>query len=410
VLGEWSPLEHLKVGDRIAIPRRMPAPTSPTSWPRERLILLAHMIGDGCYATHQPLHYTTASEMNASAVEDAARESFDIVAKRVRQGNWWHLYLSAGANKWHPNPLRTWLRQLGIDGQRSIEKVIPQEIFSLDDEHVALFLRHLWATDGCIWRRRLDKGPLARIYYATSSRALALGVQRLLGRFGIVTRIKKTHKAIYAPSFHVHIVGTPGQLRFANAVGCFGDRGRVLESLIDSLNKTKPNTNRDTIPPEVWQMVRARMGTLGITQREMARLRGTTYGGTSHFRFAPSRSVLSSYAGVLNAPDLEALAESDVYWDEVASIEPVGEMDVYDMTVPGTHNFIADGIVVHNSIEQDSDMVMFIYRDEVYNPDSEARGEAELHLAKHRNGPTGMVRLAFMNQYTKFASIARGLG
>jgi replicative DNA helicase len=60
------------------------------------------------------------------------------------------------------------------------------------------------------------------------------------------------------------------------------------------------------------------------------------------------------------------------------------------------------------SIEQDSDVVMFIYRDEVYNPDSEARGEAELLIAKHRNGPTGVVRLAFMNQYTKFASIARG--
>jgi replicative DNA helicase len=61
------------------------------------------------------------------------------------------------------------------------------------------------------------------------------------------------------------------------------------------------------------------------------------------------------------------------------------------------------------SIEQDSDLVMFIYRDEVYNPDSEARGEAELIVAKHRNGPTGHVRLAFMNQYTKFASIAKGL-
>jgi replicative DNA helicase len=62
------------------------------------------------------------------------------------------------------------------------------------------------------------------------------------------------------------------------------------------------------------------------------------------------------------------------------------------------------------SIEQDSDLVMFIYRDEVYNPDSEARGEAELHVAKHRNGPTGTVRLAFMNQYTKFASIAKAPG
>lgn len=59
------------------------------------------------------------------------------------------------------------------------------------------------------------------------------------------------------------------------------------------------------------------------------------------------------------------------------------------------------------ALEQDSDLVMFIYRDEVYNPDTEARGEAELILAKHRNGPTGTIRLAFMNQYTKFASIAK---
>ncbi len=59
------------------------------------------------------------------------------------------------------------------------------------------------------------------------------------------------------------------------------------------------------------------------------------------------------------------------------------------------------------SIEQDADLVMLLYRDEVYNPDTEAKGEAEVIIAKHRNGPTGTVRLAFLNQYTKFASIAR---
>ena len=62
------------------------------------------------------------------------------------------------------------------------------------------------------------------------------------------------------------------------------------------------------------------------------------------------------------------------------------------------------------SLEQDADVVMFIYRDEVYNPDTDRRGEAELIVAKHRNGPTGMVNLAFMNQYTKFASIAKAPG
>jgi replicative DNA helicase len=59
------------------------------------------------------------------------------------------------------------------------------------------------------------------------------------------------------------------------------------------------------------------------------------------------------------------------------------------------------------SIEQDADVVMFIYRDEIYNTDSPDRGIAEVIVAKHRAGPTGSVRLAFLDHYTKFANMAR---
>jgi replicative DNA helicase len=60
------------------------------------------------------------------------------------------------------------------------------------------------------------------------------------------------------------------------------------------------------------------------------------------------------------------------------------------------------------SIEQDSDVVMFIYRDEVYDPKPENAGQAEILVAKHRSGPTGIVQLAFLPQYTRFANMARG--
>jgi replicative DNA helicase len=59
------------------------------------------------------------------------------------------------------------------------------------------------------------------------------------------------------------------------------------------------------------------------------------------------------------------------------------------------------------SIEQDADVVLFIYRDEIYNPESADRGSAEILVAKHRNGPTGVERLAFVDRYTRFASMAR---
>lgn len=100
---------------------------------------------------------------------------------------------------------------------------------------------------------------------------------------------------------------------------------------------------------------------------------------------------------------------SDVYWDSIVSIAPDGETEVYDLTVPGNANFTANNIYVHNSIEQDSDIVMFLYRDEVYNEATEFPNQAEVIVAKHRNGPTGTISLYFEKQLTKFidASVHR---
>ena len=100
-----------------------------------------------------------------------------------------------------------------------------------------------------------------------------------------------------------------------------------------------------------------------------------------------------------------ALAQSDVYWDEIISIELDGETEVYDLTVDLYHNFIVNNIICHNSIEQDADIVMFIYRDDVYNPDSERKNIADIIVAKHRNGPVGEVSLYFQTNQTRFRDL-----
>ena len=125
---------------------------------------------------------------------------------------------------------------------------------------------------------------------------------------------------------------------------------------------------------------------------------GVPYPGITAVRNAES-PVASAVATV--APAL------DVAWDAIVSIEPDGVEAVYDATVLGTHNFVANGVVAHNSIEQDADVVCFIYRDESYNPESNEKGTAEIIVAKHRNGPTAKVRLAFVEHLTKFANMAR---
>jgi replicative DNA helicase len=112
------------------------------------------------------------------------------------------------------------------------------------------------------------------------------------------------------------------------------------------------------------------------------------------------------------AASLQAEAQSapadGVDWDEIVSIEPDGADDVFDLTVDGLHSFVAEDLVVHNSIEQDADLVFFIYRDEYYNDETDQQGIAEIHLAKHRNGPTGTEKVAFLSRYAKFADLAAG--
>ncbi len=147
-----------------------------------------------------------------------------------------------------------------------------------------------------------------------------------------------------------------------------------------------------------------------VTTRGMQSELGNRYCGSTLYRSNLSRERAARAAAVVNSEELARLAGGDVYWDRVVSIEPDGVEEVYDLTVEGLHNFVADDIVVHNSIEQDADVVMFIYRDEYYNKESERLGEADVIVAKHRNGPIGEVALTFLPKYPKFANLYRDRG
>lgn len=109
---------------------------------------------------------------------------------------------------------------------------------------------------------------------------------------------------------------------------------------------------------------------------------------------------------MVSSSSLRDLSDSDVLWDRVLEIVPDGVEQVYDATVPGTHNFVADGIVVHNSIEQDADVVMLLHRESMYEQDSPREGEADIMVAKHRNGPTKTITVAFQGHYSRFTNMA----
>jgi replicative DNA helicase len=144
----------------------------------------------------------------------------------------------------------------------------------------------------------------------------------------------------------------------------------------------------------------------------MAEMRETSYGGNAHFSFAPSRTVVSGYAAILENDDLRRWAESDLFWDRVVEVRLEGVEEVFDLTVPGPSSWLADGIVSHNSgaIEQDSDLILFVYREEMYAKEKtpqEAKGVAEIIIGKNRSGPMRDVKLAFLSQFTRFEDLAQ---
>jgi replicative DNA helicase len=172
---------------------------------------------------------------------------------------------------------------------------------------------------------------------------------------------------------------------------------------------TDADATTDTVPRELWTYIRKVLPQHGLSVADLESRLGVEDFVETFYANELTRAQLEQLVAIVPDRLLTDLARSDVRWDTIVSVTELGDEPVFDATVAGTHNFVADGLVIHNSIEQDADVVMFIYRDEVYNPDSPDRGTAEIIVAKHRNGPTGMVRLAFLDHYTKFANMARGV-
>lgn len=405
----WKRLDELVPEDRIALPRSLPEPMVKASMGDEELALLGRLIGDGCTLPQHAIQYTTNEEALAEDVSMLAKEMFgDRVAPRVkRERNWYQVYLAATDRLTHRrhNPISSWLRDLGVFGLRSYEKRVPDKVFEQSNRGIAIFLRQLWSTDGCI---RLN-GRYPQVYYASSSERLARDVQSLLLRLEINAVLRRYPQGRKGrDQYHVLITGKADLTHFLTKVGAVGKQKIVHSVAIEHHLTTRvSNTNRDLLPLEAWRgLVVPAMRTAGMTTRQMQAAIGTSFCGTTLYKSSMGRDRAARVARAVDSDDLARLAASDVYWDSILSIEADGEAPVYDLTVAGLHNFVAADIIVHNSLEQDSDLVLFLYRDEYYNPEStDKKGVAEIIIGKNRNGPTGMIELAFLANFMRFENL-----
>jgi replicative DNA helicase len=403
----WRRLDELAPGERIALPRILQGPVEDTMSPEE-LGLLGHLIGDGCTLPTHAIQYTTKDPILAEEVVRLATAVFgDEVRPRIHpERTWIQVYIPPTRHLTHGvrNPVRVWLEELGAFGLRSYEKRVPAKVFSQSPLGIAVFLRHLWSTDGCV---RLTQDHYVSVYYASSSERLAIDVQSLLLRLGINATLSRHRQGSKGrDQFHVVISGRNEILMFLMMVGTIGEEKSLHKSLVlEYLAVREAKTNRDVIPSAIWRLeVVPSMQATGMTRREMQAGIGMAHMGGNPYDQNLSRERAMRVATTVKSPNLEMLSTSDVYWDRIRSIEPDGAEEVFDLTVEGLHNYVAANIVIHNSIEQDSDVVMFLFRPEYYKSD-ERPGIAELIVAKHRNGPTGMVELKFRRDHTRFYNL-----
>ncbi|MDX2136697.1 MAG: replicative DNA helicase [Chloroflexota bacterium] len=407
----WKQLDELTTEDCIAVPRALPSSQTQTMSDAE-LALLAHLIGDGCTLPKHAIQYTTREIDLAETVSILSTAVFGsaITPRICREPgkNWYQVFLSSTEHLTHNkrSPVRSWMDGLGVFGLRSYEKYVPCRVFEQPPQAIACFLRHIWSTDGHVGLKKTVVERYPAVFYATSSKRLAQDIQHLLLRLNInacVARVSQGERG--RDQYHVQISGSGDLTTFIDEIGALpGRRSEQIEAIRDYLISHPANTNRDIIPSQIWRMYAVpSMQLNGVTSRKMQEELGNQYCGTGLYKQNVSRVRAARLGSIVKSDAITSLAHSDIYWDAIVSIQPDGETDVYDLTVPIHSNFTVNNIIAHNSIEQDADIVMFLYRDAVYNDATEFPNAAEVIVAKHRNGPTGKVMLHFDGALTKFS-------
>ncbi|MBI2161185.1 MAG: hypothetical protein HYU25_12575, partial [Candidatus Rokubacteria bacterium] len=346
--GGWRAVAGLRIGDHIAAVRALPA-LGRSRWPRHELIVLADLIAEGNMCHPSTFYFYTADPRYCDEFV-AAVEQFDNTRATVaRHRNCYSVHVRRH-DRSKPIGAVEWAKRLGLWGHGARSKFLPGAVFALCDTDIELLLARLWEGDGSMSKR-------GHASYDTASRRLAEDVQHLLLRLGIVSRLYERdhpYRGRRVTSFVVTITGGENLRPFYHRIACqfLASHKLELAKVLVEAHGGSGGSSRDVIPVEVKAVINRERKTRGVLWDDVGRGAGVALRAI----VSPHRSkrgyrrwVVARLARYFDSPELARLADSDLYWDRVVTIEPVGERETFDLSVEGDHNFLANDLVVHNS-------------------------------------------------------------
>jgi len=337
----WQPLCDLKVGDRIATARCLP--TGNLSYPFHEAFVTGAMLGDGGCGHPDSLNFTN---FDAGVVETFRQNVEKLgnvqMTQHKAKGHYGFRRLSLLAHE--RSGLNLLLEKLNVLGRDARTKTIPAAYFLADQETICALLAGLWVTDGSIEPQR------GNITFSSASEQLISDIQHLLLRLGIISRVRYKSTLLNErrfDSWHLAILDIHSKRIFWQTVGKYmvGKRKQSLDGWHEINGNGKYNPNDDLLPVQAWEHInqqRLQVGTSWYAIRNACTI-------SSDRQREISRNKMHAVGKFLFSPALMETATSDLYWDRIVAIEPVGEAETFDLTMDGEPNFVANDIVVHNS-------------------------------------------------------------
>ena len=356
----WKPLNQLKPNDWVAISKEIKI--KPSKKMREcEVKLLAYMIAEGTLG--ETFVWFTNKDENIRKDFIKSVKEFDknleikkygkytlrvvgknvrIIKKKIKRDKKGR-FVRGSKIYYQRNSLLNWLKKLGLQNKRAGEKFIPSEIFSLPSNQIALFLKCLFSCDGSLYLKKSKNDFQPVIEYSSKSRKLIEGIYYLLLRFGIISYIreKKVKDKIYYRLFISHF---PDVKKFLKRIGL----SKNLKLQQEILKKErKYHSNFYVVPQEIWKYIRKK-----YEKKRIAKILGykNFKGISSKYKYNPLQTTIRKLATLLKDKYLSFVSSPSIAWMKIKKINVVKKRTkVYDIEVNDKHNFIGNGIILHNS-------------------------------------------------------------